>query len=156
MVPRGWRDATCRFAAVSGRYLSFAEREEIASVRAQRLGVREIARRLGRSPSTISRELRRNAATRGGPLTTGHRPRSGTPNGAPGARSPPSLRPTTRLRAYVQDRLSGAVRGRRRRCAGPEVRWIGRRHSRAAGTGGGRRSWSPEQISNRLPRRLPG
>nr|WP_218154110.1 helix-turn-helix domain-containing protein [Nonomuraea pusilla] len=29
-----------------------------------KLGVREIARRLGRSPSTISRELRRNASTR--------------------------------------------------------------------------------------------
>jgi IS30 family transposase len=49
----------------SGRYLSFAEREEIAIFRAQHHGVREIARRLGRDPSTISRELRRNAATRG-------------------------------------------------------------------------------------------
>ena len=52
----------------SGRYLSFAEREEIALLKAQQLGVREIARRLGRSPSTISRELRRNAATHGGSL----------------------------------------------------------------------------------------
>jgi DNA-binding CsgD family transcriptional regulator len=49
---------------VSGRYLSFPEREEIALWRAQEIGVREIARRLGRSPSTISRELRRNASTR--------------------------------------------------------------------------------------------
>jgi hypothetical protein len=47
-------------APLSGRYLSFAEREEIALLRAQKLGVREIARRIGRSPSTISRELRRN------------------------------------------------------------------------------------------------
>ena len=53
---------------VSTRYLSFAEREEIALLRAQDVGVREIARRLGRSPSTISRELTRNAATRGGKL----------------------------------------------------------------------------------------
>jgi IS30 family transposase len=30
------------------------------------LGFRQIARALGRAPSTISRELRRNAATRGG------------------------------------------------------------------------------------------
>ncbi len=52
----------------SGRYLSFAEREEIALWRAQGLGVREAARRLGRAASTISRELRRNAATRGGAL----------------------------------------------------------------------------------------
>src|SRR3954454_7058811 len=53
---------------LSGRYLLFAEREEIAIWRAQRHGVREIARRLERAPSTISRELRRNAATRSGGL----------------------------------------------------------------------------------------
>src|SRR5215210_5262451 len=51
-----------------GRSLSFAEREEIAIWRAQRHGVREIARQLKRAPSTISRELRRNAATRSGGL----------------------------------------------------------------------------------------
>ena len=55
-------------APLSGRYLSFAEREEIAMLNARDCGVREIARRLGRSPSTISREVRRNAATRGGYL----------------------------------------------------------------------------------------
>jgi IS30 family transposase len=49
---------------VSGRYLSFAEREDIAIWHAHKLGVREISRRLRRSPSTISRELRRNASTR--------------------------------------------------------------------------------------------
>lgn len=42
---------------LSGRYLSFAEREEIALLFACGRGVREIARRLGRSPSTVSREL---------------------------------------------------------------------------------------------------
>ncbi len=51
-------------ARVSGRYLSFLERENIALWRAQDVAVREIARRLSRSPSTISRELRRNASTR--------------------------------------------------------------------------------------------
>lgn len=51
-------------APTSGRYLSLAEREEIAIERARGSGVRDIARHLGRSPSTISRELRRNAATR--------------------------------------------------------------------------------------------
>ena len=50
----------------TGRYLSFVEREEIALLRAQGCGVRDIARRIGRDPGTISRELRRNAATRGG------------------------------------------------------------------------------------------
>jgi transposase, IS30 family len=57
-----------QLTALSGRYLSFVEREEIALGKAHGLGVREIARRLGRAPSTISRELRRNAATRSGSL----------------------------------------------------------------------------------------
>lgn len=57
---------TVSFAGPSGRYLSSVEREDLAVLHAQEFGVREIARRLGRSPSTISRELRRNAATRGG------------------------------------------------------------------------------------------
>jgi hypothetical protein len=39
----------------SGRSLSFAEREEIAVLRAQGCGVREVARRLGRAASTVSR-----------------------------------------------------------------------------------------------------
>jgi len=53
---------------LSGRTLSFAEREEIALLRVQGHGVRHIARLLQRAPSTISRELRRNAATRSGGL----------------------------------------------------------------------------------------
>src|SRR5271165_830710 len=60
--------SSIQLTALSGRYLSFVEREEIAQLKAQDLGVREIARRLSRSPSTIWRELRRNAATRGGRL----------------------------------------------------------------------------------------
>src|SRR5207245_10239475 len=54
---------TVTLTSLSGRYLSFVEREEIAVLNAAGCGVRAIARRLGRSPSTISRELRRNAAT---------------------------------------------------------------------------------------------
>jgi len=46
---------TCR-----GRYLCFAEREEIALARVAGESMRSIAGRLGRSPSTISRELARN------------------------------------------------------------------------------------------------
>jgi Helix-turn-helix domain len=53
---------------LSRRYLSLADREEIAFLRTQRLGGREIARQFGRSPSTISRELRRNARHRPLPL----------------------------------------------------------------------------------------
>jgi DNA-binding transcriptional ArsR family regulator len=44
----------------TGRYLSQLERQRIATLRDRGVGVREIARRLGRSPSTVSRELRRN------------------------------------------------------------------------------------------------
>jgi len=51
--PRRGRD-------LQGRYLSFAEREEIALGRAAGESMRTIAARLGRSPSTISRELARN------------------------------------------------------------------------------------------------
>ena len=51
-------------AAGKGRYLSLAEREEIALGLAQGLGLREIGRRLGRPASTVSREVARNS-TRG-------------------------------------------------------------------------------------------
>ncbi len=53
-------------AEPTGRYLSFHEREEVALLKAQGQGVRAIARELKRDPGTISRELRRNAATRAG------------------------------------------------------------------------------------------
>jgi hypothetical protein len=47
---------------VSGPYLWFSERGDIALLRAQGHGVREIARQLGWSPSTISRDMRSNAS----------------------------------------------------------------------------------------------
>jgi len=49
---------------VSGRYLSLVEREEIAVGLAAGQSVRVIAAGLGRSPSTISREVRRNSRGR--------------------------------------------------------------------------------------------
>jgi len=52
--------ATVSMAEPTGRHLSLAEREEIALGRAARESMRSIARRLGRSPSTVSRELHRN------------------------------------------------------------------------------------------------
>jgi len=57
--PRRGRD-------LKGRCLSFTEREEIALGRAAGESLRVVAGRLGRSPSTISRELRRNADPRVG------------------------------------------------------------------------------------------
>jgi IS30 family transposase len=137
-------------AATSGHYLSFSEREEIAILRAQMLGVRQIARRLGRSPSTISRELRRNASTRD--YSTPYRAttaqwhaerRAGRPKVA-------KLAANEHLRDYVQDRLSGQIaRPDGDAVAGPTVRFIGRRHGRRADRRWAK-SWSPEQISNRL------
>ncbi|WP_296367026.1 IS30 family transposase [Pseudonocardia sp.] len=46
----------------SSRFLSLLDRQRIASLHRAGCGVREIARRLGRAPSMISRELRRNTA----------------------------------------------------------------------------------------------
>src|SRR4051812_31686389 len=94
----------------SGRYLSFAEREEIALLRAQNVGVRDIARRLGRAPSTISRELRRNAATRGGRLD--YRAGIAQWKAELMARRPKTAKliDNDRLRDYVQDRLAGMIR----------------------------------------------
>jgi IS30 family transposase len=51
---------------VSSRFLSQEERIEIADLRQAGLSIRGIAERLGRAPSTISRELRRNSSTSGG------------------------------------------------------------------------------------------
>ena len=99
----------CLFPKVSGRYLSFVEREEIALLRAQGLGVREIARRLSRSPSTISRELRRNASTRTWRLE--YKASIAQWHAERRARRPKvaKLVMNERLRDYVQERLSGAV-----------------------------------------------
>jgi transposase, IS30 family len=139
-----------RLAPLSGRYLSFAEREEIAIWHSQRLGVRELARRSGRSPSTISRELRRNAATRGGGLE--YRATAAQWHADRKAKRPKVAKLATNdhLRQYVQDRLAGVIAASDGpRVLGPQVAWKGRRH----GPRQDRRwatSWSPEQIANRL------
>ncbi len=78
----------------SGRYLSFSEREEIALFRVQGLSGREIGRRLGRPACTISRELRRNAATRSGGLEYRASTAQWHAERSAGARKPPNLRKT--------------------------------------------------------------
>ena len=141
---------TVTLAPVSGRYLSFAEREEIALLRARGCGVREIARVVGRAPSTISRELRRNAGTRSGRLEY----RASTAQWHADRRArrpkPAKLAGNVELQRYVQDRLAGTVqRPDGTAVAGPEVQWIGRRHGRRQDRRWGK-AWSPEQISHRL------
>lgn len=120
-------------------------------LRAGGCGVREIARQLGRCPSTISRELRRNAVTSGGALAY----RASTAQWHADRRAqrpkPAKLAVKGRLREYVQDRLSGVVqRPDGTAVAGPEVRWVGPRHGRRKDRRWGK-SWSPQQISRRLP-----
>ncbi len=142
-------------APVSGRYLSFAEREDIAVLHAQRVSVREIACRLGRSASTISRELRRNAATRSNELA--YRATTAQWHAERRASRPKvsKLAANDRLRDYVQDRLAGTIaRPDGELVAGPEVRFIGRRHGRRVDRRWAK-SWSPEQISNRLRVEIP-
>lgn len=130
--------------APSERYLSLAEREEIAILRAQGHGVRAIARQLGRHPCTIFRELRRNVARRHG--APEYRATTAQWHADQSARRPKAaklaINPT--LRDYVQDRLAGMI---------AKVVWKGRRavhrQSRRWAT-----AWSPEQISRRLRARL--
>ena len=63
MAENGGLPATALSEGVrSQRYLSLLERQRIATLRRDGLGVRQIAAELGRSPSTVSRELRRNTA----------------------------------------------------------------------------------------------
>ncbi len=137
-------------AEPSGRYLNFAEREEIALLVVQGHGVREIARQLSRDPSTISRELRRNAATRSG--QRGYRAGVAQWKAQQSAKRPKvaKLAANPRLRGYVEDKLAGQVTDARRRpIAGPNVPWVGRRHGRRQDRRWGV-AWSPEQISHRL------
>jgi IS30 family transposase len=134
----------------SGRYLSFAEREEIALLRVEGHGVREVARRLGRAASTISRELRRNAATRGGNLD--YRATTAQWHAERAARRPKraKLAANAALRTYVQDRLAGAVIAPDGAAVpGPAVPWKGRRHGRRQNRRWGM-AWSPQQIAERL------
>ncbi len=135
----------------TGRYLSFAEREEIALLRAQEVGVREIARRVRRDPGTISRELRRNAATRSGKQV--YRALVAQWKAQQAAKRPKTAKlvGNDRLREYVQERLVGSVRRPDGAIvAGPGTpAWKGlnkpHRQDRRWAI-----AWSPEQISHRL------
>jgi IS30 family transposase len=110
---------------LEGRCPSFSEREEIALARARGETMRAIARRLGRSPSTVWRELERNADRRGHRATTAHAlayERASRPK-------PPGLQTNLALRQVVRDDLARrfspeqiAGRLRRRFPEDPEMR----------------------------------
>lgn len=88
---------------VSARRLSFAEREEIACRRAAGGSVRAIAATLGRSPSTVSRELRRGTVRR----KSGYRATVAQAVADQRARRPKMrlLEHDDRLHEHVQNRL---------------------------------------------------
>jgi IS30 family transposase len=140
---------------LSGRYLSLTEREEIALLRVQGYSIQGIARRLGRAASTISRELRRNAATRSGGLE--YRATAAQWHADRAARRPKEAKLVLNvaLRTYVEERLAGVVVAPSGALVpGPNVSWKGRRH----GPRQDRRwanAWSPEQIARRLPVDFP-
>lgn len=142
--------------SLSGRYLSFSEREEIGLLSCQGVGVREIARRIGRSASTVSRELRRNSASRAGQFE--YRPSVAQWKAELVAKRPkPSKLSTNQLlHDYVQERLEGKVRDANGRyISGPkQAPFIGRNKPHR----GDRKwvnGWSPEQISYRLKIEFP-
>ena len=87
----------------SGRYLSFADREEIALGRAAGRSVRAIAAGLGREPSTVSREIARNKGHR-----ARYRASVAEDKAQQRARRPKTakLAACTQLRAIVQQRLT--------------------------------------------------
>lgn len=136
---------------ISGRYLSFAQREEIGLLWAQDIGVREIARRIERSPSTVSRELMRNAATRGSKLE--YRASIAQWKAELVARRPKPAKLVTnpRLRDYIQDRLAGKIQDADGlEIAGPEQAPFKGRNKPHRSDRQWVNGWSPEQIANRL------
>jgi IS30 family transposase len=135
---------------LKNRSLSFAEREEIALECARGTSVRAIARKLRRSPRTISREIRRNSATRGGDFD--YRAINAQWYADRAAKRPKASKLTLNLtlRDYVQDRLSGLIATPDGIAFdGPIVVWKGRRavHRQSRRWSS---AWSAEQISQRL------
>ena len=157
MVPSRWRHATVRSGQPSGRYLSFAEREEIAILKAQGHG--RAGDRPGGSAATRRRSRVSCAATpRPAAAKLEYRASVAQWKAELAARRPKvaKLVANPRLREYVQERLAGQIPartarvwpGRRRRVDGPE-------QAAARGPARGLTAWSPEQIANRLPIDFP-
>jgi len=97
--------------SISPRFLSLTEREQIHDLKATGLSIRQIGHQLSRAPSTISRELRRNATQSLGYLPyTAHRI-AASRRGRPKERK---LERRGRLRHYV-------ARGLRRRWSPEQI-----------------------------------
>jgi transposase, IS30 family len=136
----------------SGRYLSLAEREELAALWNQGMSRAEIARRLGRDRSTIGRELCRGRLTRrvalaprpdGQPSRPG--PRPGTNRGAD--------RPAFERLPYRAAAAQVKAEGRARRPKVGKLAGNPRLHEEV--TRRLRRCHSPEQIAGALAVAFP-
>jgi IS30 family transposase len=136
----------------SGRYLSLAEREEIAEGWAAGLSKAEIARRLGRDRSTIGRELARNQTVRyptRAPLSGGQRRPRGP---VPGTRRGQDRPQHERLR-YRPSHAQAQAQARARR---PKARKLETNPAlRERVQAGLVALWSPEQISRSLRLEFP-
>ncbi|WP_433363724.1 IS30 family transposase [Actinoplanes sp. CA-142083] len=99
--PKPIRSAAER--SVRGRYLNADERIHIADRRREQASVRQIAAELGRDPSTVSRELRRNAHPDSGsyrPYAAQRRAEARRPRP-----KPRKIDASPQLRALIQDGL---------------------------------------------------
>jgi IS30 family transposase len=141
--------APMTLAKASGRYLSLAERETIDLCWAEGWTQAEIARHIGRSPSTVSRELRRNrllARAHRPPGPDGQRRRTGPVPGTQG----PGRRARVRYRA-APAQAKAEVRGRRPKPSKLAIHPALQTHVQEKLKQG----WSPEQIAGRLPLDFP-
>ncbi|MFR0556177.1 helix-turn-helix domain-containing protein [Pseudoscardovia radai] len=111
-------------AARRTKYLDLDERIAIADMRRAGSGVRAIARALGRAPSTISRELRRNADDIGGAYgphraqqKATHRPKRPKPR-----KTLDRMKPSEKILELINDTATATPAGtmdtnkQRRRC----------------------------------------
>ena len=139
----------CLPPTVSGRYLSFSGARDVAPLRARGLGVREIARRVKRDPSTISRA----SSERADADLAARLQALGRPVARRAARLPAEGRKARRERAASRLRAGAARRDRSSTRTGtPSGRTVRRGRvatSRIARIAAGCRR-SPQQIANRL------